>query len=227
MKRGTKTIMLAAALAGVLIVGGVSAYFTDADTATNTFTIGKISLDLQEPNWDPDHATNLTPNQIIKKDPQIRNDGINDEFVFLEVTVPYKNVITVNDAGVKQASADTELVYYTINSGWTELGSGEKDTVSGTILHRYVYGTDQKCTALSANVVTPTLFDNITVANVIEDQALETTVQNIKVEAYGIQSNDIGADDKTTPSDVWKVIVNQAPSKDKTGENTKTDVVGG
>ena len=37
----------------------------------------------------------------------------------------------------------------------------------------------------------------------------------------------IGADDKTTPSDVWKVIVNQAPSKDKTGENTKTDVVGG
>ena len=137
------------------------------------------------------------------------------------------STVTVNDAGVKQASADTELVYYTINSGWTELGSGEKDTVSGTILHRYVYGTDQKCTALSANVVTPTLFDNITVANVIEDQALETTVQNIKVEAYGIQSNDIGADDKTTPSDVWKVIVNQAPSKDKTGENTKTDVVGG
>ena len=43
-------------------------------------------------------------------------------------------------------------------------------------------------------------------------------MQNIKVEAYGIQSNDIGADDKTTPSDVWKVIVNQAPSKDKTGD---------
>ena len=104
MKKQTKTIAVAAALAAVLTIGGVSAYFTDADTATNTFTIGKISLDLQEPNWDPDHATNLTPNQIIKKDPQIRNDGINDEFVFLEVTVPYKNVITVNDAGVKQAS---------------------------------------------------------------------------------------------------------------------------
>lgn len=44
MKKQTKTIAVAAALAAVLTIGGVSAYFTDADTATNTFTIGKISL---------------------------------------------------------------------------------------------------------------------------------------------------------------------------------------
>ncbi|QNM08278.1 TasA family protein [Wansuia hejianensis] len=227
MKRGTKTIMLAAALAGVLIVGGVSAYFTDADTATNTFTVGKISLDLQEPSWNPDQVKDLTPNQVVQKDPQIKNDGINDEFVFLEVTVPYKNVVTVNDAGVKQTAADTELVKYTVNAGWTELGSGEKDTVAETVLHRYVYGTDQACTALAKDQVTPALFDSITVANVVEDQTLEQTTQNIQVEAFGIQANDIGADDKTAPSDVWKVLVNQGPSKDKTGEDTKTDIVGG
>lgn len=227
MKKRTKTIALTAALAGILTVGSVTAYFTDADTATNTFTVGKISLDLQEPNWDPDDATNLTPNQVVKKDPKIKNDGINDEFVFLEVTVPYKNVITVNETGVKQAAADTELVYYTVNSGWTEIGSGTKDAGTGTVLHRYVYGNDQECTALSANAVTPTLFDTITVANVIEDQELEKTTQNIKVEAYGIQTNDIGADDKTAPEDVWKVIANQVPSKDKTGENPKTDIIGG
>lgn len=225
MKKRTKTVALAATLAGALTVGGIISYFTDADTATNTFTIGKVSLDLQEPSWDPDQANNLTPNQVVAKDPLVKNDGRNSEYVFMEVSVPYKNVITVNEAGGKQAAADTELISYTINNGWTEIGEASKDLSTETVLHRYVYGTNQKCTELAAGAMTPSLFQTFTVVNFIEDQALEESVQNIKVNAYGIQSNDIGTDDQTAPDDVWKVIEKQAPSKDKAAEHVKTDSI--
>lgn len=75
-KKRMKTMIAATAMIGVLAIGGISAYFTDGDTATNTFTVGKVSIDLQEPNWNP--PKDITPNQEIKKDPQIKNDGIND-----------------------------------------------------------------------------------------------------------------------------------------------------
>ena len=224
MNRKTRIMALSAALAGVMTAGGMAAYFTDADTQTNTFTVGKISLDLQEPGWDAANAVNVTPNQVISKDPQIKNDGINTEFVFMEVTVPYANVETAADNGVRIPAADTELFYYTVNSGWTEIGM-EKDTESMTVTHRYVYGTETSCTELAAGTVTPSLFDTVTVANVIEDQNLEETTQNILVHAYGIQSEHIGADDKTAPDEVWSVIANQAPSKEKPAEDANTDII--
>lgn len=87
MKKSTRNKALVLGLVGVMTIGGIAAYFTDGDTQTNTFTVGKISLDLQEPNWEP--PKDIVPEQEIKKDPQIKNDGINDEYVFLEVVVPY------------------------------------------------------------------------------------------------------------------------------------------
>ena len=78
-KKRMKTMIAATAMIGVLAIGGISAYFTDGDTATNTFTVGKVSIDLQEPNWNP--PKDITPNQEIKKDPQIKNDGINDPYM--------------------------------------------------------------------------------------------------------------------------------------------------
>ena len=36
-------------LTAVLTTGGLIAYFTDTDAQTNTFTVGKIEVDLTEP----------------------------------------------------------------------------------------------------------------------------------------------------------------------------------
>ena len=224
MNKKKKTMALVAAMACILSVGGMMAYFTDADTKTNTFTVGKISLDLQEPGWDEENGENVTPNQEIAKDPQIKNDGVNTEFVFMEVTVPYENLITVDESGVKQPAADTELFSYTVNSGWTEIAS-EKDEASKTVLHRYVYGSAQECTELLKDAVTPALFQSVKVANIIEDQNLELSTQELLINAYGIQSNDIGSDDKTAPADVWAVIANQNPSEIKSAEDANTDII--
>ena len=131
-KSSMRTLALTAILAGTVSIGGIMAYFTDGDTATNTFTVGKISLDLQEPSWVP--PTNITPGQEIAKDPQIKNDGNNEEFVFLKVTVPYANVVTANENGTKNRIADTELFSYDVNEEWTELSAQrEIDSSSKTV----------------------------------------------------------------------------------------------
>lgn len=211
--KNMKAAVLAVAMIAVMMIGGISAYFTDGDTATNTFTVGKISLDLQEPNWDESKATDTTPNQTIKKDPQILNDGINDEFVFLEVIVPYANVVVANEDGSKNAAADTELYSYTVNSGWVEIGT-TKNTADKTVTHLYVYGTGDKCAALMAGEKTGSLFDTVTFANIVEDQNLEEATLNIVINAYGIQTTDVNGG-SSKPDVIWSVIQKQSPSLSK------------
>ena len=48
MKKKVTAIALCAALLAVAIVGLSLAYFTDTDTATNTFTVGKVDIELIE-----------------------------------------------------------------------------------------------------------------------------------------------------------------------------------
>lgn len=219
-----KLVLLSSALIATMAIGGISAYFTDADTATNEFVVGKVSLDLQEPNWDPEDATEIVPNEEIQKDPQILNDGENDEFVFLEVKVPYANVVTANADGTKNVAADTELFSYTVASGWTELGTASKDEENGVITHLYVYGSDSACTILVKDTTTPALFESVTFANIVEDQGLEGTDLDIVINAYGIQASNID-DGKTAPTDVWDVISNQTPTTTvTTTEDEKTDI---
>ncbi|WP_394283129.1 TasA family protein, partial [Frisingicoccus sp.] len=165
-KSSMRTLALTAILAGTVSIGGIMAYFTDGDTATNTFTVGKISLDLQEPSWVP--PTNITPGQEIAKDPQIKNDGNNEEFVFLKVTVPYANVVTANEDGTKGKTADTELFSYDVKDGWTELlAKKEIDSSLKTVTHLYAYtgDTTDSMKALDVNSSTTSLFDWVRFAN--------------------------------------------------------------
>ena len=220
-KKRMKTMIAATAMIGVLAIGGISAYFTDGDTATNTFTVGKVSIDLQEPNWNP--PKDITPNQEIKKDPQIKNDGINDAYMFMKVTVPYDNITVVAQDGTKAAAkADTELFSYDVKSGWIEIGTPVKDTNNKTVTHLYAYGTATQMTAEAANQKTGTLFDWVKFVNAREDEGLEGTTKNIKIDAYAIQTQNINdgktkldginSDGKVKPTDVWAVLERQNPT---------------
>ncbi len=209
-----KATIFAAILTAMFTIGGIMAYLTDADTKTNTFTVGEISLELQEPNWDEIQGMDLRPNKTLKKDPQIYNDGVNEEFVFMEVVIPYRNVSTANLDGTKNEAQDTELYSYEVNSAWTMVGTAKKDTEKQTVTYLYVYGSETECTALAKDATTPAIFEEVTFANVIEDQGLEGTTLEIVVNAYGIQTTDINGG-KTAPADVWTVLSNQAPSTEK------------
>lgn len=215
-----KSTIVAAALAGCLAIGGISAYFTDADTATNTFTVGKVEIDLQEPAWEP--PMDITPEEEFAKDPQVKNTGVNDAYVFVEVVVPYAAVMAANEDGTKNETADTELFGYDVKDGWVEVGTPKKDEEAKTVTHLYAYGAADAMMAVAAGVTTESVFDYIKFANIVEDEGLEGVSLDVVVNAYAIQTANINdgkdaldgdnADGKITPDAVWSVLKNQNPS---------------
>ena len=66
-----KGIALAAVITA-LAAGGTAAYLTDFETATNSFTVGKVDIDLDEPNVETGgQYKDLVPTQVIRKDPYV------------------------------------------------------------------------------------------------------------------------------------------------------------
>ena len=216
-------------------IGGMFAYFTDTDTTTNTFTVGQISLDLQEPNWpgnDDPSVQDITPNQELTKDPQILNDGVNSEYVFATVAVPYANIKTAAEDGTVAAeAANTEL--YTlqgVSSDWFLMGYLDNDgSISATpvyrddntVVHLYAYGSADAMTKLAKDARTDAIFESVKFVNAVEDQNLEGTSLDIVINAYGIQTENIG--DADTASEIWTIVKNANPATAQGSEDAKTD----
>lgn len=258
-KTNTKKIkftVIAIALVACIGIAGISAYFTDADTTTNTFTVGQISLDLQEPNWVGNKigdAKDITPNMEIAKDPQVENDGVNAEYVFVTAAIPYAEIKTAESNGTVNEATNTELFTTLnvngevgINADWIEIGYLDDDNAlsstivyreDGTVVHVYAYAADPEdgdaaMTALAAGATTATpVFNTVRFCNAVEDQGLEETSPDIVISAYGIQTTNIAdtvgggnADGATDPVAVWNVVHNANPSTDVDAvENTVTD----
>lgn len=219
MKNKTKAILGTVAVAGVIGISGVIAYLTDTDTASNQFTVGQVKIDLQEPNWDaatdengnkiPDYAENIVPNATITKDPQVKNVGSNDAYIYLKVTVPAKSVITAGADGTlinEGRPQDTQLFTYTAKANWTEITSQRKTNTNEageTESYTYVYYYNEK---VAPNATTETLFDTVTFANVIEEQ-IDLSNHQIDIDAYAIQSDNLPAD--TTIESAYSIYVNQ------------------
>ncbi|MCQ4635338.1 SipW-dependent-type signal peptide-containing protein [Anaerovorax odorimutans] len=204
-----KTVLLAAGLAAVITIGGISAYFTDVDSAANVFTTGKVAIELKEPEYNarPEEHRNITPNKSLAKDPYVTNTGINDAFVFLEFTIPKATVKTANENGSQNVAINQELFAYGISEGWTQIV--REDGEDGC-RYVYAYGTKEACKPLAAGETTPVLFSGgaIRFINVIEGQGMEEETLELPVEAYGIQTVDIDGG-KTAPEDIWPVLENQ------------------
>ncbi len=218
----TGTLALAGLLGTALLAGGAFAYFTDADSAVNTFTVGSVKIDLQEPGFDEDEGVNITPGKTIEKDPKILNTGNNDAFVYMQIGIPTANVVTVDANGIKNSAADTELFSCTINNGWTQIGS--KETKGALNVYTYAYTGDSSSTLerVAAGDLSGSLFDSVTFANIVEDQGLENTQKEITVTAFAIQADGLSTD---TPDGAWQIIKNQAPAADdRTGEDESTDI---
>ena len=73
MKKNTVKIMTLAGILCLASVGGVSAYLTDYEKVSNEFTVGKVDIELKEPEWKPEENRMIEPSKVIYKDPQITN----------------------------------------------------------------------------------------------------------------------------------------------------------
>ena len=175
-------------LVGIIAIGGTAAYLTDYDSAVNEFTVGKVDIELLEPNWHPEEHTDMEPTEVLSKDPQIKNIGVNDAFVYLEVSVPMADIITADSAGNRVDSKLTELFTFTKKNNWTQLES----KVSGD--HRvYTYAYNE---ILEPQQTSGALFDSVTFANIIEGQ-LDAAQLEVPVRAYAIQTVNTGDDSGT------------------------------
>ena len=218
-----KTIIAAVVLLLVFVVGGAIAYFTDTETATNTFTIGSVDIDLVESTWEdldtatvdkndndiPDAAEEMMPGETVDKDPVIKNLSTkNPAYVFIKVEVPCSAAVAATQT--QAAMPTTELFTYTVNTGWTELSTAAVAcTDGGNATHVYYYGTGgtlselAKATNSSTPTATPALFDSVTLLNTLKSEQIPNpnAAKNIVVTGYGIQTEGLAT--PVTPASVW------------------------
>lgn len=196
-------IIASSTLAALAIAGGALAFFTDVETATNTFTVGDVEIKLTEPNWKPDENPPMTPGQEVDKDPTVTNDGTIPAYVFMEVKVPYANVSVIGENGIKADPTDTELFTYTLNSGWVEVGTPV--LADGVATHVYAYAADNEMTEVATGE-SVTLFETIKFADVAEGD-FEGDNLDVVVKSLAIQTTNL---DTTAPAGLWVFVNNQA-----------------
>lgn len=193
-KQKKKTVALCAALIGVLAVGGMAAYFTDTDTKTNTFTVGNVDIVLTEPSFpESGRVENIVPNQVIAKDPTVTlQNGSNSAYAFIEIVVPKH---TDGQELFDLIKADGSVG---INTGWTLVTE-----TTGTDTNTRVYAYNTELTQ-SSNETTP-LFSSVRFKEGWTDISGE---KNIVVNAYAIQKDNLGTEDK---GEIWTMLKNSLP----------------
>lgn len=230
-------VVLTCATVGALAAAGVgafSAYLTDTDRATNTFTVGKVQVTLDEsdyPGNDSDEVKNIVPNQEIAKNPLVENTGANDAIVFMTVTVPRATVTTVAADGTKGITENTDLFWFKQaadaqnafannwnETNWVKLTSKETTTDSGST---YVFGYSKK---LSKGEKTDTLFDKVQLKNIIENEIEGGTVEDIVINTYAIQADNIVDIDTTTLDEATLASICTVYVKQNTGTPGTPDV---
>lgn len=86
MKLNRKWIMVLALVMSIaMATTGTLAYLTDRDSEVNTFTVGDVSIDLEEVF---EQESELIPGVDIQKEATIKNTGKNDAWVWLTVLLP-------------------------------------------------------------------------------------------------------------------------------------------
>jgi len=160
-------LVIALVVSMATAISGTLAYLTSTDTATNTFTVGNVSIDLEEPSWDPSKTPTLLPGVEIAKDPQIKNTGSTEAWVWMEITVP------------------TDLMPYI---DWNTTAWTRSETTSGnnTVV------TLKRATLLPAGETTATAFTKVALPASLErmpESLVTSGTVEIVVNAYAIQSD--------------------------------------
>ncbi|MFW5617800.1 MAG: SipW-dependent-type signal peptide-containing protein [Prevotella pectinovora] len=99
MKKKITAIFLCVALVAIAIVGASLAYFTDTDSAKNTFTVGNVKIDLIEQEKGENGLQDFTQDKTlvpgksndgnaVSKIVTVKNTGKNDAWVWVELKIP-------------------------------------------------------------------------------------------------------------------------------------------
>lgn len=216
-------------MVGAMAFGGAVAYLTDNEQTTNTFTVGKVQVDLEEPKYPgnaSDEVKNIVPNQEIDKNPVVENTGKNEAIVYASVSIPVKKLVVANDDGTRRAEAMTQVFQTSadgadfddtsVNNKWvlikTEYKNSSGDLVTKKddstaipdsaveVVRTYGYNTK-----LGVGETTDSIFDKVKLVNVIEGY-VDSTTQDIEVKTMAIQASNITGKDTSDLSDAAALL---------------------
>lgn len=199
MKKFKALLVVACALLLVAAsVFGTMAYLTSTDTVTNTFTVGKVAIKLDEAKVDADgkpvtpaervkeNSYKLLPGHTYNKDPMVTVlSGSESSYVKMTVTFSKANEL---DAIFAPGGADLISIFNGYDaSNWIAKGN-TKDETANTRTYEFWY--KEAVGAPSDDVALDALFDSITVPGTITGTQLATIADmTITVNAYAIQAD--------------------------------------
>lgn len=207
-KKKALLMMVCAVMLVLVSVMGTMAYLTSQDTVTNTFTVGKVAITLDEAKANADgslfdqgatrvKANNykLLPGHTYAKDPMVTVlEG--SENSYIKMTVTFTKAAEL-DAIFAPAGADMTSIFNGYDGSNWIAKDVTKDTVKNTRTYEFWY--KEAVAAPSENVPLDALFDSIAVPGSITNEQLATIEgMTITVNAYAIQ-----ADGFATPEAAW------------------------
>lgn len=212
MKNVKKIVMgVVAALALVTVsVMGTLAYLTSQDSVENTFTVGNVSITLDEADVKTDgtyendanqrvdkNTYHLMPDHTYIKDPTVWVDNKSENcFIYVEVTNGLAKIIDENT--IEKQITDTY--------GWNQL-TDENDTAVPNVYYKE-FTKDETVTGEITKLV---VFDKFKIKSDVDGKTLESydTEKNpnakITVNAYAIQKDTTNGG-ITTPIAGWNAV---------------------
>ena len=200
MKTKSKALLLTlcAALLVAASVLGTMAYLTDTDTVTNTFTVGKVDIKLDEAKANTDgslvegaarvkaNSYKLLPGHTYNKYPMVTvEDG--SEASYIKMTVTFSKASAL-DAIFALTGADLTSIFNGYDSANWIYKDNTKDATADTCTYEFWY--KETVGAPDGDVALDALFDSITVPGTITNEQLATIEgMTITVNAYAIQAD--------------------------------------
>lgn len=207
-KRNVLTLVLALVLVAALAVGGTLAYFTDKDEASNTFTMGKVDINLHESDddgatWEENglQYTKVLPGNEEKKWAQVTVDANSEDcyvMVSVQITTPTDTKLTPENISDLYDAIETAI-------GTTNWDVTTVTNSTGDRMLQCVYkGTNNDKTAHAGDELD--LFKTITIPG--EEFGNNTAGQtfNIVMNAYAIQKANV-----TYADTIWSGNFEQYP----------------
>ena len=212
MKKKILVACLCVALAVLTIAGTTLAYLTSKDTVTNTFTVGNVSITLDEAAVDDlgnkivnedgtpvdrvdANRYKLIPGHTYNKDPMVTVLK-GSESSYIKMTVTFTKAAELDEIFAPNGAPLTSIFNGYDRANWIAKGNTE-DTGNNTRTYEFWY--KETVAAPDADVALDALFDSITVPGTITNTQLATIQgMTITVNAYAIQ-----ADGFTDAADAW------------------------
>ena len=198
MKKKILVACLCVALAVLTIAGTTLAYLTSQETVTNTFTVGKVEIKLDEakanadgtlvPNADrvKENSYKLIPGHTYNKDPMVTVLS-GSESSYIKMTVTFTKAAEL-DAIFAPTGADLTSIFNGYDStSWIYKGNTE-DTTANTRTYEFWY--KEAVAAPTADVALDALFDQIKAPDSLTNSDLNNLKDlKITVNAYAIQAD--------------------------------------